>query len=361
MPRIQYFLGANTPSGFYSLYDQLIDPTAARRIYLIKGGPGCGKSSTMGRVARRLEEAGHEVEYVLCSGDPDSLDAIHVPALRVSMADATAPHVLEPAYPGVVESYVNLSDCYDHSGLLPLREEIVAATAGYQGGYRRATRCLKAAGQLMEEQRALVETAGLAAKVGKRVKGIAGREFKKTGTSGTVTRRFLSGNTCRGEIILTDTVAAQCKRVYELVDDWGTAHLMLSPLLNAALAAGHRAVACPDPMDPVRLVHLLFPDLSLAFVSATSAKPWPGRPYRRVHLDAMGDQAVLKENRGRLRFGRKVRDLLMAEAIEALAQAKAVHDNLEQLYNPHVDFQRVYATADRLADEILAMPPEPVH
>ena len=49
--QIQYFLGANSPQGFYSLYDQLLPPETANAIYIIKGGPGCGKSTLMRQVA----------------------------------------------------------------------------------------------------------------------------------------------------------------------------------------------------------------------------------------------------------------------------------------------------------------------
>lgn len=41
---IQYFLGANSPTGFYSLYSELLPPETASVIYILKGGPGCGAS-----------------------------------------------------------------------------------------------------------------------------------------------------------------------------------------------------------------------------------------------------------------------------------------------------------------------------
>lgn len=91
-PQVRFFLGANAPTGFYSLYDQLIDLENAQVLYLLKGGPGCGKSTLMRRVAQRLEEAGHTVEYIQCSGDPDSLDAVVIPALATAIVDGTAPH-----------------------------------------------------------------------------------------------------------------------------------------------------------------------------------------------------------------------------------------------------------------------------
>lgn len=45
--KVCFYLGANSPTGFYSLYDQLLEPEQAETIYILKGGPGCGKSSLM--------------------------------------------------------------------------------------------------------------------------------------------------------------------------------------------------------------------------------------------------------------------------------------------------------------------------
>ena len=95
-PHIEYFLGANSPSGFYSLYDQLLPPERARAIYILKGGPGCGKSTLMRKVAAWAQEAGLETEYILCSGDPDSLDALILPGRAVAIVDGTAPHMVVP-------------------------------------------------------------------------------------------------------------------------------------------------------------------------------------------------------------------------------------------------------------------------
>ena len=89
---IQYFLGANSPAGFYSLYSELLPPETANAIYILKGGPGCGKSTLMRRVAQAMEEKGASVEYIACSGDPDSLDAVVFPALNTAIVDGTAPH-----------------------------------------------------------------------------------------------------------------------------------------------------------------------------------------------------------------------------------------------------------------------------
>ena len=91
-PQVRYFLGANSPAGFYSLYDQLIDPAEADAVFILKVGPGCGKSTLMKRVAAAAEERGPQVEYIRCPAYPASLDAILLPEKKTAIVDGTAPH-----------------------------------------------------------------------------------------------------------------------------------------------------------------------------------------------------------------------------------------------------------------------------
>jgi len=354
--KVSFFLGANTPAGFYSLYDQMLPPEQTRRVFLLKGGAGCGKSSLMRRVAARLEDAGEELEYINCSGDPDSLDAVICPRLGAAVADATAPHVLEPKLPGVVESYIDLGRFYDHAALVPLRGEIAAATRGYQSHYKRAYRCLTAAAQLSEDDRALLASPELEAKARKRARGILSREVKKTGReSGQSKQRFLGAISCKGILQDWSAVEALCPRVYALEDTYGLSGGMLTALAAGCMAAGYDTIVCPCPLFPDRAEHLLIPELGLAFVSSSPALPYPQRPYRRVRLDAMADQEALRRYKARLKFSRKVIAAILAEGTDALAQAKADHDALEALYNPHVDFDGVYAQAETVAEELLAL------
>lgn len=353
--KIRYFLGANSPQGFYSLYDQLIDPAQARAIYILKGGPGCGKSSLMHRVAQRAEEAGETVEYIQCSGDPASLDAVLLSTRGVAIVDGTAPHIIEPSYPGVVESYVNLGECYDRAGLGTVRQEIMGCMTGYKDCYKRAYRCLGAAAEIAEDMRAILITESLEEKAAKRAHGILSREVRKEGGgSGLVTQRFLGAVTHQGAVRYYNTAGVLCKRIYTLEDSYGLSHLLLTHILSGVTAAGYDVVACPSPMAPDRLEHLLIPALSLAFLSVSSALPYSKRPYRRIRMDAMADAELVRRNKARLRFSRKVSSALVDEAVDSLAQAKTMHDELENLYNPHVDFDRVYHTADNLAAEILS-------
>lgn len=355
--QIQYFLGANSPRGFYSLYSELLPPETANAIYIIKGGPGCGKSTLMRQVGVQAAQAGETVEYILCSGDPDSLDGVVLPRLKVALVDGTAPHVIEPKYPGMVEQYVNLGVCYDRVGLQEVREELQNCMVGYKEHYQRAYRCLGAAAEIREDVRDTLMTEELEAKLAKRARGILSRELKpkKDGQTGQVKQRFLGAVSHMGVLTLYDTVAAQCTRVYELSDRYGLAHPMLSRLLAGAVLGGYDVVACPDPMAPDRLAHLLVPEVGLAFVTAATPRPCPGKACRRLRLETMVDRELLDRCRSRLRFSIKVSNALVEEAVDSLARAKAMHDDLEGLYHPYVDFERGSRMGEEILQEILAL------
>ena len=356
LPHIQYFLGANAPSGFYSLYHELLSPEEASAIYILKGGPGCGKSTLMRRIGARMEQEGLAAEYILCSGDPASLDALVLPQLKIALVDGTAPHVVEPKYPGAVERYVNMGACYDTAALSQLRSEIMSCMSGYKGCYQRAYRCLDASSSIFEDVRSTLLTDGLAEKLAKRARGILSRELpRRRGVTGQVRQRFLGAVTHMGQLCLFDTALVQCGRIYELSDSYGLAHELLIHLLAGAVSGGYDVVACPDPMAPDRLAHLLIPQLGLAFLTSSPALPFPGTPYRRLRLDAAADREILRHNRPRLRFARKVSAALLEEAVASLEQAKAMHDDLEAVYNPHVNFGLVNEIAQAIGDEILAL------
>ncbi|MDL2232423.1 AAA family ATPase [Ruminococcaceae bacterium OttesenSCG-928-L11] len=89
---LHFFLGSNTPQGFVSRFDQLADADDGWRCFVIKGGPGTGKSTMLKRIAAHLTQKGHPVEYIHCTSDVNSLDGVICPSLKLSFADGTPPH-----------------------------------------------------------------------------------------------------------------------------------------------------------------------------------------------------------------------------------------------------------------------------
>ena len=89
---MHFFLGANSPAGFVSFYDEITAQAENGRLFVVKGGPGTGKSTLMRRTAAALSQREKCFEYIHCSSDPDSLDAVVFPALNTAIVDGTAPH-----------------------------------------------------------------------------------------------------------------------------------------------------------------------------------------------------------------------------------------------------------------------------
>ena len=347
------FLGANSAQGFTSRYDQLLSGRFDD-LLILKGGPGCGKSSFMRRVAEELSAAGHTPVYVHCSGDPDSLDGVIFPALRAALVDGTSPHALEPTYAVACERYVDLTRFYNVEGAKEKRTELMALTDAYRAHYRDAYHILCAADEVDAERRACFHAHMDFAKLDRRMRSIAARELKEKRTeSGGVADVFLGGMTHKGDICRFDTVNSLCPRIYELRDSAGLANGALQMLCAMAVEGGERVLACRNPDRPAEVQHLLLPERGVAFVTSNERIPYGGEAYRRIRLDAMAEETIGRAEKAKLRFLRRVERELRVEAVEKLAGAKHAHDALESVCNPLVDFDGVYDLAHTEAQRLL--------
>lgn len=91
-----FFVGANSGEGFQNLFSEVVDLADTYDLMVLKGGPGVGKNTFMREIGRCMEAAGAPVEYLWCSGDPDSLDGVVLPSIRCAVVDGTAPHGTAP-------------------------------------------------------------------------------------------------------------------------------------------------------------------------------------------------------------------------------------------------------------------------
>lgn len=346
MQALHFFLGANSAGGFYSLYDALLGGRYDD-LMILKGGPGCGKSTFMRRLAAAEEARGGRVVYIHCSGDPESLDGAVFPDRRAAVVDGTPPHALEPTYALACERCVDLTRDCDIAAAKERRAEIIALTDRYRACYGEAYRALRAAIAAAEERRAILAPQLDGERLRRRVAGILARELRAAGESeGRVERAFLGGVTHCGDICRFDSVSALCPRIYALCDSAGLGAELLAQVSEGAYARGYDALVCPDPEQPQRAQHVLIPGAGVAFVTANARLGDPGGTHRRLRLDAMAEEGLARGTKARLRFLRRIEDALREEAVAALGRAKAAHDELEACYHPCVDFAAVTALAD---------------
>lgn len=346
-----FFVGANSGEGFQNLFSEIANIEDTYDFMVLKGGPGVGKNTFMREIGRAMEEAGTDVEYLWCSGDPDSLDGVVVPELRCAVADGTSPHVIEPQYPAAVDRYVDLGRFYDLTAAKTAAEEIKAHTHAYKAAYVRAYHSLKAARQVELDAVSSAAKSFDSDRLNRRIKGIIARELRVEGNQqGKTLRRFLGSITHKGYIWRYDSVDTLCPKVYEFADTWELAGPALACLHAAAAEKGWDTVVCLSPEDPARIEHLLIPGLGLAFVTSCPGMDYGKKPYRRIRLDALTET----DGKSRLRFQSRMVALLRDEAIDALKEAKRNHDALEGVYNPYVDFDGVRAQAALEAGRMLS-------
>ena len=120
---VDFFLGTTTPAGFKGYFEPL-RREPGMQMYLIKSGPGCGKSTLMKRLAVKAEQKGEPIQRIHCASDPDSLDGVIFLDKRAAIVDATAPHVMEPDAPGAEEQVVSLYHTLDADALHAHADEV---------------------------------------------------------------------------------------------------------------------------------------------------------------------------------------------------------------------------------------------
>ena len=149
--QMHFFLGANTPQGFVSRFGQIIDPVRCKRCYIIKGGPGSGKSTLMKGFADEAEKLGMRPIYFHCSSDVASLDAVSADGDRYVILDGTPPHAVEPGCPGAFETLVPLGDCWNEEALQKDRSAILELMNRNRLMHAQCRMYLSAAGSLLGE------------------------------------------------------------------------------------------------------------------------------------------------------------------------------------------------------------------
>lgn len=355
--RFDTFLGANTPSGFVSLFDELYDPYSEGRAVILKGGPGTGKSTLMRRVAERALEKGFDTECVHCGSDPQSLDAVRVPGLQLAVCDGTPPHVVEPKFPGVCETIVNPGAFWREEALRENAGEIRRLTVENSLCHRRATRFLAAAGNLSEETRAFCAPFVLEEKLNGYALRFCGRELpKKKGSSpGKRIRRFFSGFTPDGTVFYENTLHTLAPRVFALCDEGtGTANRLLDYLETRARAAGYDVVVGLDPLHPKAApCALAIPEAGLALTVLNGRKVLQTPPDRTVHMRRFFAPAFLNEHRNYLAFQQSVQQTLLERSCTLLQQAREIHDRLERYYIAAMDFEALKKETDRMLEQLI--------
>lgn len=354
-----FFPGGNTPVGFYSYYDYILDQKSAERFICIKGGPGVGKSSFMKGIGEHFQNKGEPVDYFWCSSDPDSVDGVLLRSRAIAFIDGTSPHMIDPVTPGAVDSIIDLGNFWDEKKLKPQKEYIMQSNTRIKRWFKYAYSNLEAAHSLRETLEDIYRCAFLDGELYKTVHDIAEREFSARDISlsvGKCKKYFATAITPKGYISKITSLIKNYRKLYYVISPIGSnTSPVMEIMSNNAVRRGFLIEQYYCPMDPENKVeHLLIPELGLGFVTIND--------YHDMETwDVDGEVTVLDMhdyiNWNSIEMYEKVIEItennsnaLIETAISYLKCAKKEHDILEGYYIPNMNFEKI----DNLRDEWIA-------
>lgn len=346
-----FFLGGNTPVGFYSYYDYLLPQENARRIYCIKGGPGTGKSTLMKKIACEVAEKGADVELAHCSSDPDSLDGVIIKSLGIALVDGTSPHIVDPKTPGAVDTIIHMGDCWDSTAIGRYKEAIIRTNRKISEQYARAYAYLSAAKSIQRDLEFIYEKSVKDNVYATFEEDVIYREFAEIPVSpvrGDVRCLFASAITPKGIV----NYAPNILKGYKTYILKGYVSSCLHTICRHAVNRGFDAEMYMCPFSPEeKCEHLLIPKLNLAFTVSNEYHSYDNG--ETVDFDDYASKYILETHKESIEFNKTQIKTLIDEAVGAISEAKEYHDELEKYYISAMNFDKIDEISEKTMKEVL--------
>lgn len=337
-----YFAGGNTRDGFVDLYKYVIDRKTCKKLFIIKGGSGVGKSTMLKKVAAVVSPHVKTTEFFHCSADINSLDGVAFQELGVALVDGTAPHVVEPVYVKASDITVDLSVYLNAKKLCDKKAELISVMDTKALHYNHAYELIKSMGNIYKS---IYECIGNDIK--SHTLSVLSDELKDkvlTKGNGRVRKLFSGAYTSLGEVYLEDN-ADKIKVVHLLGSAYCVAHV-LSDLYKKLSDGSHDLTLFYSPISTDYLYGLEV-DNKVLFTLNDKVK---SKDYTECDL---GERLAISDT------ARAYVDTLETHlndiknsACDCLKSAKLCHDKIEAIYKPAVDFKKVDKETDKLISEI---------
>ena len=357
------FPGGNTPQGFYSLFNYIIGDNATH-VFVLKGGPGVGKSTFMKTIEEEMIFRGFDVEEHHCSSDPESLDALVIPSIGIALLDGTAPHVYDPRNPAIVDEIIHLGDYWDEKKIMQHKDDIMKVRRRGSRMFKIAYSLLKESKTAYDEWKSYVSESVDRAKYN-RIKKILLESVLEgvTGNYKTAPEsRHLFGSsiTPKGLWNYIDTLITSGMKVYAVKGEPGTG---VKELIERAAAGAEELGLYTEqyhcPFEPDKIDMVIIPAAGTAVVNTTQPLHFDVHRLENVEiveeidLDLLKNPDVLEQYRDEIEDARTRFSSLLDKAIDHLAQAKSAHLEIEKYYIDAMNFEGINRKREEILERIL--------
>ena len=320
-----YFAAANSYNGFISYFDRVFDSKEYDRIFVLKGGPGTGKSSLMRRVSEYFSQNNFYVEEILCSSDPSSLDGViglkngH----KFAIIDGTAPHERDAVIPGAIDEIINLGGSWDERWLIAKKAEILNLTKEKKKAYETAYNYLKIAGKCDEISSAVISDKFDIFKAKSKAESVLSDLI--TEENGEIKTRLLSSFGRHGKYDIMPCESIFDARITVSKDGY----LFLKYCADFLKQNRVDITLFPSPLCPKKLDALLLNNTKLLIQISDKAEI---KTEDFIGLSPLDNE--------RIRVAKERHDELLTEAARWFKIAAEIHASLEDIYSSAMDFTK---------------------
>lgn len=340
----EFYASANSYRGFKSYFPEIFKSENFTAIYVLKGGPGSGKSTILKKLREYANESNLFCEAFKCSSDPFSLDGVIIenPDSRVAILDGTAPHARDANLPGVIDELVNLGEAFDVPKLRNFRDDIIKLNFEKATFYSRAYEYLS---------KSFIFHTNIKAEVSKlfdfeKCYDVCSEILKTLPQTkpGVCSTRLISSFSKFGYCTTSDNFKNANKK-YCIRGVLGTDKLMISCLVKTLRNAHLESYVFPSALDDDLYEGVFFEDENIIITESDCTDS----VYDSATLLTSNEISSLEKNlKPLIDSGRYYLNLAAGE----LAEASRCHFRLEEIYHPCVNFKVVDEMYENLLSKI---------
>jgi DNA replication protein DnaC len=320
-----YLATANTSTGFVSFFDNLLKDT--ERVYILKGGPGSGKSTFIKKIGNELLSHGFDVDFIFSCMDSNSYDGIFIKEINVAIVNGIKPNLIEPKYPGAIERLLDFGDFWDIDFLRQEKDKIKYYFDEIGREYKKFYVHLKNAKDIHDkwEKEYLL---GMDFKKATRITNNIIDEYITLNEKfrGKEFHRFACATTLNGQLCFYENLTEGIKNRIILKGPPGSGKTtMLSSISKAGIESGYEVEIYHCAFDSESIDMIIIPKLSFAMLDGGAPHVVEaGKKDRLIDMYDCIDSNVVNEDESPI----KEMELYYAEEMR---YAKEIYERIGQL------------------------------
>lgn len=359
-----YFAASNSYHGFISYFDSIFRRSDISHLYIIKGGPGTGKSRFMRECAVDAEALGYETEYYYCSSDQSSLDGIIIYGIskngndteNIAIIDGTSPHSYDTKLPGIREDIINLGEFWDRTVLEGYTAEIEPLIKAKSEAYKMAYDYLYASHSIRKITDRITQASVIVSAIESFVDELFQVFGEKSNQKSSRIIPTLIDSIGTLGAIRYDTFSQNAEKTVTVNDIFGCAYILLDMIFKRACRGGFNVRVSYDPIEPSKVGALYIENneavgsgqgshdktvSSLAIICDDGVSVEDDNDEAdHISMRRFIEMQTLKQNSRLLKHLWKMRSSLISCALTEFEKAGKAHFEIEGYYISAMDFGR---------------------